>query len=155
MNHLLPVFMKLKGKPCLVVGGGKIALQKINQLLNCKAKIIVIAPEINECIKSLDMNIACAPTLNMDSSVILYDGNRTSYINRDNIKFVQTPQCFHASLLRKIHNSKITGTDEIGVLLRISPETEIDFILGSEKNKKITTEHDLIYAKTILLNSKL
>ena len=101
------------------------------------------------------MNTACAPTLDMDSSVILYDGNKTRYINRDMIKFVQTPQCFHASLLRKIHNSKITGTDEIGVLLRIFPKTEIALILGSEKNKKITTENDLLYAKTILLNSIL
>jgi siroheme synthase (precorrin-2 oxidase/ferrochelatase) len=34
MNNLLPVFMKLEEATCLVIGGGKIALQKIHQLLD-------------------------------------------------------------------------------------------------------------------------
>ena len=57
MNNLLPVFMKLEDNSCLVVGGGKIALQKIHQLLESKATVIVIAPEINESIKVLPVKL--------------------------------------------------------------------------------------------------
>ncbi len=48
MNNLLPVFMKLEEAPCLVVGGGKIALQKIHQLIDSKAMVTVVSPEMQE-----------------------------------------------------------------------------------------------------------
>jgi precorrin-2 dehydrogenase len=43
---LLPVFLKMKGRPCLVVGGGRIALEKIRVLLECETAIGVVAPEV-------------------------------------------------------------------------------------------------------------
>ncbi len=42
---LLPIFLKLEGRPCLVVGAGAVGLQKIRSLLECAAKIRVVAPE--------------------------------------------------------------------------------------------------------------
>lgn len=42
---LLPVFMKMEGRPCLLVGGGRIALEKIRVLLDCGTVIRVVAPE--------------------------------------------------------------------------------------------------------------
>ena len=57
MNKLLPIFMKLENQPCLVVGGGKIALQKIKQLLESKANITVVAPEVISEIQSLSISI--------------------------------------------------------------------------------------------------
>ena len=48
-NNLLPIFLKVKNQPCLIVGGGKIAYQKIKQLVVCKADISVISKKcINE-----------------------------------------------------------------------------------------------------------
>ena len=44
MDHL-PVFINLRQKPCLVVGGGDIALRKVNLLLKAQAKINCISPE--------------------------------------------------------------------------------------------------------------
>jgi len=44
MDHL-PVFINLRQKPCLVVGGGNIALRKVNLLLKAQAQIKCIAPE--------------------------------------------------------------------------------------------------------------
>lgn len=41
-----PMFVELKGKNCLVAGGGKVALRKVNVLKEFGAQIQVIAPEI-------------------------------------------------------------------------------------------------------------
>ena len=48
-----PVNLVLQGRSCLVVGGGKVALRKIEGLLACGARVHVIAPEIDSEIKAL------------------------------------------------------------------------------------------------------
>ena len=57
MNNLLPIFMKLEHCDCIVVGGGRIALQKIQQLLDSRAKVTVIAPDIISDIQSLQVKL--------------------------------------------------------------------------------------------------
>jgi uroporphyrin-III C-methyltransferase/precorrin-2 dehydrogenase/sirohydrochlorin ferrochelatase len=42
---LYPLFADLAGRPCLVVGGGEVALRKIRQLLRSGAQVTVNAPE--------------------------------------------------------------------------------------------------------------
>lgn len=42
-----PVNLNLKGKSCLVVGGGKVAERKIKSLLNVSADVVLIAPKLN------------------------------------------------------------------------------------------------------------
>ena len=50
-QDLYPVFLKLRGKRCLVVGGGRVAYRKILDLLDCGADITAVAEEpIPECI---------------------------------------------------------------------------------------------------------
>jgi siroheme synthase-like protein len=51
---LLPVFVKLEGRPCLVVGGGVIGLQKVRSLLECGANVTVVAPDARGEIRDLD-----------------------------------------------------------------------------------------------------
>ena len=41
-----PVFLNIENKKCLVIGGGKVALRKINKLLEYKASITVISKNI-------------------------------------------------------------------------------------------------------------
>jgi precorrin-2 dehydrogenase / sirohydrochlorin ferrochelatase len=49
-RDLFPVFLKLEGKRCLVVGGGKVAYRKILDLLDCGADITAVAEDpIPEC----------------------------------------------------------------------------------------------------------
>ena len=43
MDHL-PIFINLRQKPALVVGGGDIALRKINLLLKAHAKVTCVSP---------------------------------------------------------------------------------------------------------------
>jgi siroheme synthase-like protein len=42
---LLPIFLRLEQRPCLVVGAGTVALAKIESLLGAGAAITVVAPE--------------------------------------------------------------------------------------------------------------
>jgi siroheme synthase-like protein len=51
---LLPVFVKLEGRACLVVGGGTIGLQKVKSLLECGANVTVVAPDAVAEILDLD-----------------------------------------------------------------------------------------------------
>ncbi len=53
MNNLYPIFLKLQGRKCLIVGGGKIASEKINGLLQSGADLTVISPECNKRIQDL------------------------------------------------------------------------------------------------------
>ena len=50
-NTYLPISLSLKKRPCLIVGGGKVALRKIDTLLDFDCELTVIAPEIVDKIK--------------------------------------------------------------------------------------------------------
>jgi uroporphyrin-III C-methyltransferase/precorrin-2 dehydrogenase/sirohydrochlorin ferrochelatase len=42
----LPLFFDIKGRPCLVVGGGEIAARKVEALLRAGARITVVSPQL-------------------------------------------------------------------------------------------------------------
>jgi siroheme synthase-like protein len=39
-----PIFLKIQGKRCVVVGGGEVALRKVRMLIDSKARVTAIAP---------------------------------------------------------------------------------------------------------------
>ena len=49
----LPIFLKVEGRPCLVVGGGKVAARKIALLNRAGARITVVSPTICDEVESL------------------------------------------------------------------------------------------------------
>ena len=52
MDHL-PIFINIRKKPCVVIGGGDIALRKINILLKAQAKVDCLSPSFSRDIKNL------------------------------------------------------------------------------------------------------
>lgn len=51
MTSLFPMFMKLEGRRCLVVGAGKVGEPKIGGLLETGARIRVVAPEATAAVR--------------------------------------------------------------------------------------------------------
>ena len=55
MDHL-PIFINVRQNPCLVIGGGDIALRKINLLIKAQAKVDCLSPLFCEGITNLSQN---------------------------------------------------------------------------------------------------
>ena len=53
---LLPIFLKLDGRPCLLVGAGNVALDKIGSLLKTGLRLRVVAPEARTEIQQLALD---------------------------------------------------------------------------------------------------
>lgn len=53
LKSYLPINLEVAGKTCVVFGGGKVAERKIRLLLEFRANVIVVSPEITAGIKRL------------------------------------------------------------------------------------------------------
>jgi precorrin-2 dehydrogenase/sirohydrochlorin ferrochelatase len=51
VTNLFPMFLKLEGRPCLVVGAGTVAEGKIGSLLLAGATVRVVAPQANAAVQ--------------------------------------------------------------------------------------------------------
>jgi uroporphyrin-III C-methyltransferase/precorrin-2 dehydrogenase/sirohydrochlorin ferrochelatase len=49
----LPIFIQLRGSPAVVVGGGSVALRKVDLLLKAGARVTVIAPKLHDDLRAL------------------------------------------------------------------------------------------------------
>ena len=54
--NLFPMFLKLEGRGCLIVGAGNVALEKITSLLRAGAKLRVVAPTACEAVQQLALD---------------------------------------------------------------------------------------------------
>jgi len=52
MPDLLPLFLNVTGRPVALVGGGRVAAGKLQQLLAAGARVIVVAPAICDAIRT-------------------------------------------------------------------------------------------------------
>ncbi|MDH5694063.1 MAG: NAD(P)-dependent oxidoreductase, partial [Gammaproteobacteria bacterium] len=50
----LPLFLNVENRLCLVVGGGEVALRKVQTLLRWGANIKLLAPSVDEAIYALE-----------------------------------------------------------------------------------------------------
>ena len=50
----LPIFMDVRGRTCLIVGGGEVAARKVQMLLRAGAKVEVVAPELGNTMQTFN-----------------------------------------------------------------------------------------------------
>lgn len=53
-----PMFVDLSEKPCLIVGGGKVACRKVKVMLDFGARVRVVAKEISQELRDLERTLA-------------------------------------------------------------------------------------------------
>ena len=58
---LYPIFLDLSGRRCVVVGGGEVASRKARKLLQARAEVVVISPEIKAELESVAVEIHRRP----------------------------------------------------------------------------------------------
>ena len=49
--------LDLRGRDCLVVGGGRVATEKAHGLLDCEARVTVVAPHIEDELRRLPVRV--------------------------------------------------------------------------------------------------
>lgn len=49
----LPIFLDLKDRPCLVVGGGEVGRRKVEKLLACQAQVRLVSRELTPALEEL------------------------------------------------------------------------------------------------------
>jgi precorrin-2 dehydrogenase / sirohydrochlorin ferrochelatase len=52
MGAYYPIQLDLKGKSCLVIGGGEVATRKVRPLVEAGAEVVVVAPEVHPMLKA-------------------------------------------------------------------------------------------------------
>ena len=53
MPRYYPAFIDVKQRRCVVIGGGNIGQEKVEKLLDCGARVVVISPEVNPDIREM------------------------------------------------------------------------------------------------------
>jgi uroporphyrin-III C-methyltransferase/precorrin-2 dehydrogenase/sirohydrochlorin ferrochelatase len=61
--EFLPIYLNVRNKPCLVVGGGDVATRKVDLLRKAGARVHVVAPQLADSLSTLcaQGDITCAP----------------------------------------------------------------------------------------------
>ncbi|MDP6624903.1 MAG: bifunctional precorrin-2 dehydrogenase/sirohydrochlorin ferrochelatase [Nitrospinota bacterium] len=53
MSGHYPVLLDLKGKRCVVIGGGKVAQRKVTSLVKANAKVTVVSPDLTKSLRQM------------------------------------------------------------------------------------------------------
>ena len=53
MSGHYPVLLDLKGKRCVVIGGGKVAERKVTSLVKANAKVTVVSPDLTKSLRQM------------------------------------------------------------------------------------------------------
>ena len=125
-------------------------IESENILIHDAVRPFVSAKVISDCLNSLEKAHVSAPIMDSTNSLIELNNKQVSFVDRNHIKTVQTPQCFKRALILEVLNSSIDGTDEVGMLLKYNPKKKIEFVKGDSSNLKITSPTDLIIASSLL-----
>ncbi|MDO9011376.1 MAG: siroheme synthase CysG [Gallionella sp.] len=81
----LPIFLNVKGKLCLVVGGGEVAARKAGVLLDAGAKVRVVAPQIKDSLSAqpgVESIVACFDALHLEGITLVIAATDDRSVNQ-------------------------------------------------------------------------
>ncbi|MEO8066441.1 MAG: 2-C-methyl-D-erythritol 4-phosphate cytidylyltransferase [Flavobacteriales bacterium] len=137
-----------------VVAGGEERFHSVREGVKAISGDVVIAVHdgvrpavsralIERCFAHAAEHGSAVPVVPITVSVREVDGNNSKPLDRSRLRAVQTPQCFHAGLLRKAFELPFEPgfTDEATLVERTG--TIVQLVDGEDNNMKVTTTTDL------------
>ncbi|MCD4681347.1 MAG: 2-C-methyl-D-erythritol 4-phosphate cytidylyltransferase [Bacteroidales bacterium] len=90
------------------------------------------------------------PGISVNDSVRIFENGDYKVVDREQLKLIQTPQCFKSSILKKAYQQEYNKsfTDDASVVESFGEQ--IHLIEGDIDNIKITRDVDLMIAKNLL-----
>ena len=146
--------------PHTLVGGGETRFHSVKNGLNSvpensvvgvhdAARPLVNTHTISTAFKTAEEKGNATPAISLNESIRQVDGETNKAVDRNKYMIIQTPQCFHSSILKKAFEQEYTPsfTDDASVAETIG--VKINLIEGNRENIKITTSQVLIIAVTL------
>ena len=125
-----------------------------NVLIHDAVRPFISQKFINEIIEKLNKYDAVIPLLDCMDSIVNINDNSFYYLNREKVKYVQTPQGFNYSLIysayKNIQENINVFSDNMSTLISHNSKVNYTFIDGESSNFKITTIEDIDKAKILL-----
>ena len=105
---------------------------------------------IQRCLEEAKTHGSAIPSIKATDSMRVTDGTNSIPLNRENIRIIQTPQTFKASILLPalLQPFDASFTDEATVAEAFG--ASIHLVEGEKTNIKITTPEDLLIAEALL-----
>ena len=163
--------LKKKYKNIKLVKGGKTRTESsFNGLISCssKCKYVFIHDAARPLLRD-DLIRELLDNLKLDNDIdaiitasnsknSIFDSKQNRYLNRENIKIIQTPQLFKYKVIMdaydKYMNQNIYDiekyTDDLSLLLSLNNKALYKFFINQKNNIKITTTEDLSLFKGMI-----
>ena len=105
---------------------------------------------LNTCLTALGHHSGVIPVITPSESIRMIEGDTSKRLNRDMIRMVQTPQCFHYNEIIEAYQVDYDPmfTDDASVFENMGQQ--IHLVEGNRENIKITRPEDLHWAKIYL-----
>ena len=120
-----------------------------NLFIHDAARPFVTTNLIRRLAEALRTAEAAAPAIPLSDTLVEMDSDIIKCVpERKKFRFVQTPQAFSLSIIRKafeqaINDSNICVTDDCGLILTYLPDIKIKLVEGDILNKKLTYHTDI------------
>ena len=114
------------------------------------ARPMVSIETIKRCYEMAAQKGNAIPVVDVNDSLRVIENNSNKAVNRANYKVIQTPQCFHADIIKKAFEQDYSNlfTDDASVLEKTGEK--ILLVEGNVENIKITHDTDLVLAQHLL-----
>ena len=163
-TYLLPFIVQSGlNNRCVFVEGGEERYHSVkNALVHVQTNYIAVhdavRPFISQgCVarlkESIKVNEAVIPVVQLKESLRQIENGQTYAVDRSAFLSVQTPQCFHSSVLQQAYEMAFDSpiTDDASLVERIG--VKVATVWGNDKNIKITTPLDFILAEQLIHNA--
>ena len=105
---------------------------------------------LDRCLQALDSHSGVIPVIGVNESVRIMDGKRSRSIDRNQLRLVQTPQCFHLGSILRSYGLSFDPlfTDDASVFETAG--NKVFLVEGNKENIKITQPEDLEIATLLV-----